>query len=66
MGTYRYAIKEIKNDEKEDAQLALVTLDGATGRKDPLDQVRNVQLRITENRIVAINVDGDAVRQIKH
>jgi len=56
-----YAIKEVKDDG---GQLALVVLEGVNGRKDPLDQVRNVQLRIDNNRITAINVDGEAVQQI--
>jgi len=60
-GTYRYAIKEVKDDG---GRLALVTLEGATGRKDPLDQVRNVELRLSDNHITAINVDGDAVMVI--
>lgn len=60
-GTFKYAIKEVK----EDGALAMVTLDGAKGSNDPLDKVRNVELRISDsNQITAINLDEDCVVKI--
>jgi len=57
-GCFKYAVKEVNEDE---GQVALVILEGARGTTDPLRQVRNVDLRISDNRITAINLDGDAV-----
>jgi len=62
VGTFKYAIKEVK----EDGALAMVILEGARGSSnDPLDKVRNVELRISDNnQITAINLDGDCVVKI--
>lgn len=60
-GTFQYAIKEVK----EDGALAMVILEGAKGITDPLDKVRNVELRISNNDLItAINLDGDCVVKI--
>ena len=57
--SFKYAVKEVRDD----GELAMVTLDDVQGRNDPLDAVRNVELRISADgrRITAINLDGDCV-----
>lgn len=60
-GTFKYAIKEVR----EDGALAMVTLDGAKGDVDPLDKVRNVELRVSADQLItAVNLDGDCVVRI--
>lgn len=44
-----------------DADLVVGTLEGARGKRNPLQSVRNVQLKVEDGRIVAINLDGDCV-----
>lgn len=45
----------------EDAVLVNAILEGCTGKSHPLQSVRNADLKIDGNNIVAINLDDDCV-----
>jgi len=36
-------------------------IEGCQGKKSPLGQARNVQLKIANGKVMAINLDGDCV-----
>ena len=58
-GKFQYAVKELTSDG--DITCLLVTVEGASGKLNPLRAVRNCELILKEDEIVAINIDGDCV-----
>jgi len=48
-------------EDTEDGVLQNTLLNGCSGKSNPLASVRNVQLKVDGNTIVAINLDDDCV-----
>jgi len=48
-------------EDTEDGVLQNTVLDGCGGKSNPLQAVRNVDLKLDGNNIVAINLDDDCV-----
>ena len=58
-GRFQYAVKELTSEG--DIPHLLVTLEGASGKLNPLRAVRNCELIVRGDEVVAINIDGDCV-----
>jgi hypothetical protein len=56
-GRFEYALKS----NASDGTLCIGVLEGGQGKYNPLSQARNVEMKISEGKIVAINLDGDCV-----
>lgn len=56
-GVFKYAISDTDGNRR------LVTLDGAT-KRDPLKDIANCDLRVQDEHITGIHLEGDCV--IKH
>lgn len=56
-GTFEYAVRE----DTEDAVSIPAVLENAAGKFNPLQSVRNVELKVKDGKIHAINLDGDCV-----
>jgi len=48
-------------EDVEDAVLTNAILEGCSGKSNPLQAVRNVELKLDGNNIVAMNLDDDCV-----
>lgn len=58
-GKFQYAAKQLTTEG--DIPHMMVTLEGASGKLNPLRAVRNCELIVRNEQIVGINVDGDCV-----
>lgn len=56
-GMFEYALRE----DKEDGEIVIAVLKDAQGKTNPLQAVRNVEMKVDDGRVVAINLDGDCV-----
>jgi len=56
-GKFEYALRE----NKEDGELVMAVLADAQGKTNPLHAARNVEMKVNEGQIVAVNLDGDCV-----
>lgn len=56
-GIFEFAVRE----DTEDAVSFPAILEGASGKFNPLQSVRNVELKVQDGKIQAINLDGDCV-----
>ena len=57
---YKYAVRQVRDDD-DHCEYNMLTLDGASGKCDPLHSIRNAELLIKDGAIVGVNVDGDCV-----
>jgi len=48
-------------EDVEDGDLQVAIIDGVTGKCSPLHSVRNVQLKLDGNKVIAMNLDDDCV-----
>lgn len=56
-GIFEFAVRE----DTEDAVSFPAVLEQAAGKFNPLQSVRNVELKVQDGKIQAINLDGDCV-----
>jgi len=56
-GRFEYALKS----NASDGTLSIGVLEGGQGKYNPLSQARNVEMKVVEGKIIAINLDGDCV-----
>ena len=56
-GQFEFAVRECK----EDAEHLMAVLEGVSGKRNPLQSVRNVEMKIETGKIVAVNLEGDCV-----
>jgi len=57
-GEFEYALK---TTTEEGVDMTVGVLEGGQGKRNPLQQARNVQMKIQQGKILAINLDGDCV-----
>ncbi|KAK2160055.1 hypothetical protein LSH36_141g07027 [Paralvinella palmiformis] len=48
---YKYAVRQVRDDD-DHCEFNMLTLDGASGKSDPLQSIRNVELLIRDGAIV--------------
>jgi len=56
-GKFEFALKE----NSDDGNMLIGLLEGGQGKRNPLAQARNIEMKIKDGKIVAINLDGDCV-----
>jgi len=56
-GKFEYALRE----NKEDGQLVQAVIADAQGKTNPLMSARNVEMKVDNGQVVAVNLDGDCV-----
>lgn len=56
-GKFEYALRE----NKEDGELVMAILTDAQGKTNPLQAARNVEMKVANGQVVAVNLDGDCV-----
>lgn len=56
-GIFEFFVRE----DSEDAVSFPAVLENAAGKLNPLQSVRNVEFKVQDGKILAINLDGDCV-----
>jgi len=56
-GKFEFALRE----NKEDGQLVMGVLQDGQGKTNPLQSARNVEMKVDNGQITAVNLDGDCV-----
>lgn len=59
-GKFEFALKE----NRDDGPLVVAILEGAQGKRNPLQSARNVEMKLANGLIVAINLDGDCITKV--
>jgi len=56
-GKFEYALRE----NKEDGEIVMAVLQDAQGKTNPLQAARNVEMKVNDGQVIAVNLDGDCV-----
>jgi len=56
-GKFEYALRE----NKDEGDLVMAILQDAQGKTNPLHAARNVEMKVDNGQIIAVNLDGDCV-----
>jgi len=56
-GKLEYALRE----NKEDGEIVMAVLQDAQGKTNPLQAARNVEMKVNDGQVIAVNLDGDCV-----
>jgi len=56
-GKFEYALQSTGLE----GAMIIGVLEGGQGKRNPLQQARNVEMKVVEGKVVAINLDGDCV-----
>ena len=59
-GQFKYAVREVRDDEG-DCMFHMVLIDGASGKSDPLANIRNCEMLIKDGAVIGVNIDGDCI-----
>jgi len=57
VGKFEYALQATSLE----GDLIIGVLEGGQGKRNPLQQARNVEMKVVGGKIVAINLEGDCV-----
>jgi hypothetical protein len=56
-GKFEFALRE----NRDEGDLIMCFLEGGQGKTNPLHAARNVQMKVDNKQIIAINLEGDCV-----